>query len=687
MATTDPAEQPAASPAGASRIAAFDTPTILSVATAHLVHDTYPAFIGVLLPLLIPRLGIDLAVAGLLAATFRVATGVQPILGYIADRADTRYWIIVAPGATAVAIGLLGVAPGVWSVALLLALAGVSSAVFHPAAAALVTRSSGTQWGRGTSIFMTGGESGRAVGPVLIAFVLSVGGLAASWIAMIPGVLASGFLYLRLAHRSTGHLQHPAGSIRDALRSARRGFLLLVASTALLSMATVGLLVFIPTYLTGAGADLVLAGAAVTVFEIGGAIGAFSGGTLSDRIGRRTMLALSVAVGAPLLIVALALPVGPLLARGAGIRRGRPAQRRAGPAGAHAGAAARQPRHGGWPEHLRDHHGQRAGHRGGGCPGPGDRPAGGADPGGRGGPACPPLHRAAAGDAPRERRRAVNRPTGTDGGQPAAATREPRVETVADQCDRVVALVREVLGEAVIGVYLHGSAVIGGLKPTSDLDLLVVANRSMTRDQRRELIRRLMPISGRGDPTGRSRSIGLEVVVQADVRPWAYPPRLELQYGDWWRAEFERGNFSPWESPNPDVALLLEVVLQANHPLFGPPPAEVLDPVPPADVRRAMLDSIPALLSYLDGDERNVVLTFARIWTTLATGTIRSKDAAADWSLPLLPPEHRPVLELARDMYRGDAPEEWAGLFPRIRPHVDHVIGEIRRAAAASAGT
>jgi MFS transporter, FSR family, fosmidomycin resistance protein len=290
----------------------FDTPTILFVAGGHLVHDTYPAFVGVLLPLLIPKLGISLAMAGLLASTFRFATAVQPILGVVADRADTRYWIVLAPGATAIAIGLLGLAPVPVLVALLLILAGLSSAVFHPAAAALVTRSSGKAWGRGTSIFMTGGESGRAIGPVVIAAVLSVVGLGWSWIAIAPGILASGILYLRIAHRPHVHLRHPAGSIRTALRSARRGFLLLAGASSMLSMASVGMLVFIPTYLTGAGADLVLAGAAVTAFEIGGATGAFLGGTLSDRIGRRLMLALAAAIGSPLLILALALPIGPL---------------------------------------------------------------------------------------------------------------------------------------------------------------------------------------------------------------------------------------------------------------------------------------------------------------------------------------------------------------------------------------
>lgn len=248
-----------------------------------------------------------------------------------------------------------------------------------------------------------------------------------------------------------------------------------------------------------------------------------------------------------------------------------------------------------------------------------------------------------------------------------------------DQAERVVTVVREALGTAVIAAYLHGSAASGDLHPTSDIDVLVVTRRSTTLDEKRELIARLLPASGRGDPTGRSRSVDLAIVVQDDVRPWRYPPPLDFQYGDWWRREFELGGVTPWDSPSPDLALQIAMALQADRPLFGPRPSEVLDRVPPGDVRRAMIDGIPALLSYLEGDEGNVVLTFARIWTTLETGVIRSKDAAADWALPLLPPEHRAVLVHARAIYLGDAPEEWGDLLPRVRPHVDHVLGEIRR--------
>jgi streptomycin 3"-adenylyltransferase len=256
---------------------------------------------------------------------------------------------------------------------------------------------------------------------------------------------------------------------------------------------------------------------------------------------------------------------------------------------------------------------------------------------------------------------------------------------MADQTGEVTKLIREVIPDAVLGIYLHGSSVFGSLKPTSDLDLFVVTSRRTTDAERRELIERLLPMSGPGDPSGQSRSINIEIAAQTDVRPWRYPVWLDFQFGDWYRTDFAKGNFAPWDSSNPDLAIVLEMVLQANRPLFGPAPSELLGPIPWADVRRAMLDSIPDLLSYLDGDERNVVLTFVRIWTTLATGVFRSKDGAADWAMPLLPPEHRPVLAHARSLYvQGVPTEDWGDLMPFVRPFVDHVIGEIEATAAAT---
>jgi predicted nucleotidyltransferase len=253
-----------------------------------------------------------------------------------------------------------------------------------------------------------------------------------------------------------------------------------------------------------------------------------------------------------------------------------------------------------------------------------------------------------------------------------------------EQLDRVVTLVRDVLGPDAVGAYLFGSAVLGGLRPQSDLDVLVVSKRQTTREQKQRLVDRLLAISGRSTPRGPWRRVELTILVESQIRPWSYPPRMDFQYGDWLRSEFESGNLEPWPTTNPDVGTLITMVQLAYRPLLGPAPVEVFDPIPRTDYARAILEGIGAVRDDLDGDTRNVILTLARIWSTLATDDIRSKDVAADWVLPRLPEEHRQVLARARAIYLGEEEERWDDLEAHIRPHVAYVVGEIRRLAATA---
>ncbi len=109
-----------------------------------------------------------------------------------------------------------------------------------------------------------------------------------------------------------------------------------------------------------------------------------------------------------------------------------------------------------------------------------------------------------------------------------------------------------------------------------------------------------------------------------------------------------------------------------------------LTPVPSGDLTRAMQAGIDPLRGDLHADTRNVLLTFARMWSTLATGVIRSKDAAADWVLDRLPEEHQPVLARARAIHLGQQPEGWDDLRDCLDAHVEYVVAEIRRLAGDS---
>jgi predicted nucleotidyltransferase len=248
-----------------------------------------------------------------------------------------------------------------------------------------------------------------------------------------------------------------------------------------------------------------------------------------------------------------------------------------------------------------------------------------------------------------------------------------------EQVDQIVALVRDVLGPDAVGAYLHGSAVLGGLWPRSDIDVLVVSRRRTTRKEKRRLVDRLLTVSG-STSLGPRRPVELTIVVEPEIRPWRYPPSFDFQYGEWLRPEFESGNVEPWPTTtNPDLASLITMVLLGNEPLLGPPPAEVFEPVPRGDYVSAMAGDLDALLHDLESDTRNVILTLARIWSTVETDVIRSKDSAAAWALARLPEEHRAVLARARAIYRGEEEERWEDIWPRVRPHLDYVAGEIER--------
>ncbi|WP_407705748.1 aminoglycoside adenylyltransferase domain-containing protein [Streptomyces niveiscabiei] len=223
---------------------------------------------------------------------------------------------------------------------------------------------------------------------------------------------------------------------------------------------------------------------------------------------------------------------------------------------------------------------------------------------------------------------------------------------------REAELLRGVVGEGeLLGAYLHGSAVLGGLRPHSDIDVLGVVRKSLSERQRRALVGELLDLSGQRG----YRYVELTVVVQGDVRPWRFPPVCDFLYGDWLRGEFESGVL-PVPEASADLAPVLTMVLQGNAPLLGgPPPSALLDPVPHADLLRGITAGVPDLMADLEHDTRNVLLTLARIWMTLGTGGVGAKDEAARWAEARLAGEHRPALARARAAYLGEDQEPGAG--------------------------
>lgn len=292
----------------------FQTGQVLPIAGAHFVHDIFTSFFPPLLPALIEKLSLSLIQVGSLNAILQIGSLLNPLLGYLADRLNVRYFVIFAPAVTATLMSLIGSVPNYSSLAALLFITGFSVAAFHAPAPAMIGRVAGRRLGLGMSLFMAFGELSRTVGPLLAVWAVSLWGLEGVARTMVLGWGASLILFLRL-RRVSAQLTKP-GSLRQVLPILVTFFLPLAIVNFLRNFLAECLTTYLPTYLNSQGLELAQAGIGLSLLEFAGVGGALLSGTLSDRLSRRGVLmaaTLAPAALTPLFLAAEGWQLVPVL--------------------------------------------------------------------------------------------------------------------------------------------------------------------------------------------------------------------------------------------------------------------------------------------------------------------------------------------------------------------------------------
>src|SRR4030066_1509257 len=175
----------------------FQVDRVLTIISAHFVHDTYSAFLAPLLPNLIEKLSLTYTQAGSLSTITQLPSILNPIIGYLDDKVNLRIFVILAPAVSATTMSCLGIVPNFLSLAILLFITGLSISAFHAPSPAMIARASGNQVGRGMSLYMAAGELGRTVGPLLASWGVLTFTLGGMFPIAIPGWIASLAFFFR----------------------------------------------------------------------------------------------------------------------------------------------------------------------------------------------------------------------------------------------------------------------------------------------------------------------------------------------------------------------------------------------------------------------------------------------------------------------------------------------------------
>jgi FSR family fosmidomycin resistance protein-like MFS transporter len=284
---------------------------LLSYALAHFSVDLCAGALPVIMLFLAPLLGLSIAQAGFVIGVYSISSSLtQPLFGYLSDRTGGRYQSAIGLAMIAIFQGMLGFATNYGMLLAMVMLAGCGSAAFHPHGASGATRAGGDRKASFMAVFMLGGNTGYALGPVIAAAAMTAFGVHGSAVISLIGLALVPVVLTAQGARSP---QQPAAKSL-AVGGSIRTFSVL-AVIALMSIMFLrawtqsSITTYIPVFFTQvAGFSVAEASRISSVNLFALAAGGLVGGMLADRFGGRRVMILAWLVYAPAVLLMFGVP-------------------------------------------------------------------------------------------------------------------------------------------------------------------------------------------------------------------------------------------------------------------------------------------------------------------------------------------------------------------------------------------
>lgn len=220
--------------------------------------------------------------------------------------------------------------------------------------------------------------------------------------------------------------------------------------------------------------------------------------------------------------------------------------------------------------------------------------------------------------------------------------------------DAFIAVAKEIIGEQLTGIYLHGSLAMGCFNPEkSDIDLIIIIEDNISDEQKVKFMERVVALNQQAPAKG----LEMSIVLRQYCNPFVYPTPFELHFSPAhlkWFSDAPQDYIQNMKGDDEDLAAHFTIIRQYGITLYGEEIENVFGEVPRKDYIDSIWEDVREAREEISEEPMYITLNLCRVMAFCRDGLCLSKQEGARWAMEHLPAGYMPIISDALICYQTD---------------------------------